>query len=127
MTESYECQAVELRVAGAFHTPAFEGSDGANRALIDSLPIAEDFVPIVGNREGQLIRTADELRAELRGQYVRPVEWHSVLGTLYESGVRRYRTLGPGNVMAGLVRRYGKTQSTKSGRIRIERVIQMGG
>lgn len=119
---SYGCQAVSLRVAGAFHTPSFEPSDQLNRALIDALPIEDEFTPIVGNHTGQIIATADDLREELRSQYVRPVEWLSALQTLCSAGVRRYVTLGPGNVMAGLVRRYGKTVPE---RIQIRRSAQL--
>ncbi len=115
-------QAVQLRVAGAFHTPSFERSDTQNRELIAALPIAEEFTPIVGNHCGQLINSPQQLREELCAQYVRPVEWLSALETLYAEGVRRYITLGPGNVMAGLVRRYGKTASK---RIQIRRVSQL--
>ncbi len=119
---AFGSQAVALRVAGAFHTPAFERSDAANRALIDALPIAAEFTPIIGNRDGQVITSAAQLRDELRAQYVRPVEWLQVLNTLHAEGVRRYLTLGPGNVMAGLVRRYGKTLPE---RIRIQRLSQL--
>ena len=115
-------QPVELRVAGAFHTSSFERSDASNRPLIDTLEIAEDFTPIVGNHMGQTIESSEQLRDELRSQYVRPVEWQSVLKTLYAAGVRRYLTLGPGNVMAGLVRRYGKTLPE---RIQIQRTSQL--
>ncbi len=115
-------QAVELRVAGAFHTPSFKRSDALNRQLIDALPISDTFTPIVGNHTGQIIETGEQLRDELRAQYVRPVEWQAALKTLYGSGVRRYLTLGPGNVMAGLVRRYGKTQPE---RIQIQRTSQI--
>ncbi len=118
----YGGQAVQLRVAGAFHTSAFEGSDRVNRALIDALPITNQFTPIVGNHSGQVISTAEQLRDELRAQYVRPVEWQAALKTLYATGVRRYLTLGPGNVMAGLVRRYGKTLPE---RIQIQRISQI--
>ncbi|MYE06592.1 MAG: ACP S-malonyltransferase [Chloroflexi bacterium] len=115
-------QPVELRVAGAFHTPSFERSDSLNRRIIEELSIADEFTPIVGNRAGQAIETPEGLREELRAQYVRPVEWQSVLKTLYARGVRRYLTLGPGNVMAGLVRRYGKTLPE---RIEIRRTSQL--
>ena len=118
----YGGQPVELRVAGAFHTPSFQQSDSLNRGFINALEIAEDFTPIVGNHGGQIIGTAEQLRDELREQYVRPVEWQSVLKTLYEHGVRRFLTLGPGNVMAGLVRRYGKTMAE---RIEIRRTSQL--
>ena len=115
-------QAVPLRVAGAFHTASFDRSDEKNRALIARLPIAEAFTPIIGNRCGQVIDSPQALREELCGQYVRPVEWLSALETLYARGVRRYITLGPGNVMAGLVRRYGKAVSE---RIQIQRISQL--
>lgn len=103
-------QTVRLRVAGAFHTEAFRESDRGNEALIEGLPIREGFTPIVGNCRGQLISTPEELREELRGQYTRPVEWMAVLETLHARGVRTYATLGPGNAMAGLVRRFGRAR-----------------
>lgn len=118
----FHCQAVSLRVAGAFHTPAFKRSDRENRNFIDTLPITEDFTPIIGNRAGQVIETPEQLREELRSQYVRPVEWLSVLNTLSANGVQRYLTLGPGNVMGGLVRRYAKTLPQ---RIQIRRASQL--
>lgn len=104
--EAAGCQTIRLRVAGAFHTPAFRESDAANESLIDQLPIADSFTPIIGNRCGQLIETPAQLRDELRGQYTRPVEWLAVLETLRDRGVRTFITLGPGNAMAGLVRRF---------------------
>lgn len=122
LAPEHDAQAVQLRVAGAFHTPWFERSDGRNRELIAALPIAEEFTPIVGNHCGQLINSPQQLRDELCAQYVRPVEWLSALETLYAEGVSRYITLGPGNVMAGLVRRYGKTVSKP---IQIRRVSQL--
>lgn len=118
----WSAQTVALRVAGAFHTPAFLPSDRSNQRLIDDLPLADDFTPIIGNHCGQLIESAPALRDELRGQYVRPVEWFSVLETLHERGVRRFLTLGPGNVMAGLVRRYAKSCPE---RITITRLSQL--
>ena len=121
LTAAYDCQPVELRVAGAFHTPSFAQSDRANRALIDALPIREPFTPIIGNHTGQFISTAEQLRDELRDQYVRPVEWQSVLHTLHSCGVRRFISLGPGNVMAGLVRRFGRSLPDP---IRIQRISQ---
>ena len=122
LAPTHGVQAVALRVAGAFHTPAFAGSDGRNHDYIENLPIAERFTPIIGNRCGQVIETDDDVRAELREQYVRPVEWLATLETLRSLGVRRFVTLGPGNVMAGLVRRFGKTSGE---RFRIERATQL--
>ena len=111
-------QPVALRVAGAFHTEAFADSDRRSERWIEQLPIAERFTPMIGNCRGQLIETPADLVAELRGQYSRPVEWLQVLETLDRLGVRRYLTLGPGNAMAGLVRRFGRAGA---GRVRVVR------
>ena len=119
--DGVEPTPVPLRVAGAFHTAAFAESDRRSERWIDALPIAERFTPLVGNCRGQLIETPAELADELRGQYSRPVEWLRVIETLDRLGVRRYLALGPGNAMAGLVRRYGRT---RPGRARVLRVAQ---
>ena len=103
-----EVEAVELRVAGAFHTPAFAQADAANASLIDDLALAEPFTPLIGNAAGQLITDAAAIRAELHNQYSRPIEWVSVLQTAYDRGVRTFVTLGPGNAMTGLVRRFAR-------------------
>jgi malonyl CoA-acyl carrier protein transacylase len=75
--------------------------------LIDALPLRDGFTPLIGNAHGQLIQTPAELRDELRGQYTRPIHWVAALQTAYDLGVRRFAVLGPGNAMAGLVRRFG--------------------
>ena len=116
--DSGEPQPVALRVAGAFHTEAFADSDRRSERWIEALPIAERFTPMIGNCRGQLIETPADLVTELRGQYSRPVEWLQVLETLDRLGVRRFLTLGPGNAMAGLVRRYGRA---RGGGVRVVR------
>ena len=103
---SREIAAVLLRVNGAFHTQLFKRSDELSQALIEALPVRDGFTPLIGNARGQLIQAPTELRAELLGQYSRPIHWVSALRTAYEEGVRRFAVMGPGNAMAGLVRRF---------------------
>ena len=102
-------RAVRLRLAGAFHSEHFRQADERSQALIDALPIAEGFTPLIGNRAGQRIDDAAGLRAELSMQYTRPVAWTAALATAYQEGVRTFAVTGPGNAMAGLVRRFGRT------------------
>ncbi|MCZ6544837.1 MAG: ACP S-malonyltransferase [Chloroflexi bacterium] len=111
--------AVVLRVNGAFHTELFRRSDELSEPLIDTLPICESFTPLIGNAAGQIISTADGLRAELSQQYTRPIRWLDALQTAYDRGVRTFVVTGPGNAMAGLVRRFGKAQRE---RLRIVRL-----
>jgi len=100
---------VVLRVNGAFHTALFQEADARSEALIAALPLRDTFTPLIGNASGQVIRTPAEMRAELSQQYTRPIRWVSALETAYDAGVRTFAVTGPGNAMAGLVRRFGKS------------------
>jgi [acyl-carrier-protein] S-malonyltransferase len=47
----------------------------------------------------------DDVRDALAASLVRPIRWTAVLGRLRELGATRYLDVGPGKVLAGLVRR----------------------
>ena len=98
-----------LGVAGGFHTAYFREADEAAEPLIAALAIGEGFTPLIGNARGQVIGDAAGVRAELAGQYSRPVEWVAALEAAYAAGVRTFVVLGPGNAMHGLVRRFSAT------------------
>ena len=102
-------KAVALRVAGAFHTDCFRESDAAAGPLIEALSLREPFTPMIGNTCGQLIESAAALRDELHGEYSRPVHWVEALQTAYDKGVRTVAVTGPGNALAGLLRRFALT------------------
>ncbi len=109
LVEAAGGRAVRLRLAGAFHSEQFRTADEASEPLIAALPLAQAFTPLIGNARGQLIHDADGLRDELRLQFVRPVEWTAALSTAYAHGVRTFLVTGPGNAMAGLLRRFAHT------------------
>ena len=101
-------RGVRLRLAGAFHSKAFRLADERSQPLIDALPIEPAFTPLIGNRAGQVVRDAEAVREELSMQYTRPVAWTDALATAYREGVRTFMVAGPGNAMAGLIRRFGR-------------------
>lgn len=112
---------VVLRVAGAFHTEAFRRADEMTEPMLGELPVAERFIPLIGNARGQLIRDAVGVREELSMQYTRPIEWVAAMETAYAEGVRTFVVMGPGNAMNGLVRRFGRTVEDRLTTIRLNR------
>jgi malonyl CoA-acyl carrier protein transacylase len=112
-------RGLRLRLAGAFHSEAFRWADEESEALIAALPIAERFTPLIGNRAGQLIGDAAAVRDELSMQFTRPVAWSEALTTAYAEGVRTFIVTGPGNPMAGLIRRFGKTTEERLQTVRL--------
>jgi len=57
------------------------------------------------NATAQSVQEPDELRAELATQLYSPVRWIETLQRLAELGCDRFLEVGPGQVLAGLVRR----------------------
>jgi [acyl-carrier-protein] S-malonyltransferase len=62
-------------------------------------------MPIVANITGQLLETADQVRAELVDHLLRPVEWSRSVLEMIRQGSTTFIEIGPGQVLSGLIRR----------------------
>jgi len=97
--------AVAMKVAGAFHSPlmqpAAEGLEMAMRQVAFAVP----RVPVIANTTAKPYRQAEELSPALLSQVVSPVRWQQSMEHLLAEGVERFYEIGPGRVLAGLMRR----------------------
>src|SRR3954449_11147348 len=96
-------RAKKLAVAGAFHTEAMEPGVGAFRAELDEIDFQAPLAPVVSSTTAEFFDP--DARDALASSLVSPIRWTAVLDRLSELGVRRYLDVGPGKVLAGLVRR----------------------
>jgi [acyl-carrier-protein] S-malonyltransferase len=96
-------RAKKLAVAGAFHTEAMAVGVDAFRAELDDVEFREPRAPVVSSTTADFF--GEDLRDALAASLVSPIRWTAVLARLRELGVRRYLDVGPGKVLAGLVRR----------------------
>jgi [acyl-carrier-protein] S-malonyltransferase len=110
--ERFEGMVVELRVAGAFHTPLMHGAEMEARKLVDALPLRALERKVIGNEQGAVIEEPEQLRAELRDQFLRPVMWQKSVETVLGLGVRRFYVTGPGSAAFGLLRRVAQHHKT---------------
>ena len=118
--------AVSLNVAGAFHS---EIMAPAAEKLADALAAAEfrtPKVPVVANVDGRPYATADEIPAKLLAQLTSAVRWRQSMEFVLAEGVRRYYEIGPGKVLAGLMRRIDRKTEFKSlnSRPAVEEMVQ---
>src|SRR5204863_7166885 len=70
-----------------------------------ALPAADPRVPVVANVDGEPKRDAASAIDALVAQVSAPVRWEAVVRRLASEGVTTYVEVGPGTVLAGLVRR----------------------
>ena len=95
-------RAILLDVAGAFHSPAMAPAVEPFRDLVDTVEISTPRVPVISCASARPIA---DVRSELAQGIVSPVRWRPTMLALFERGAREFVDLGPGKVLAGLVRR----------------------
>ncbi len=96
-------RAKKLAVAGAFHTGAMASGVDPFRAALDEIDFQEPETPVISSTSAEPF--GDGVRDALAASLTSPIRWTAVLGRLRELGVTRYVDVGPGKVLAGLVRR----------------------
>ena len=96
-------RAKKLAVAGAFHTEAMSSGVDAFRAELDEIEFRSPESPVVSSTSADFFR--EDVRDSLAASLVSPIRWTAVLAKLSDLGVTRYLDVGPGKVLAGLVRR----------------------
>lgn len=101
-------RATLLNVAGAYHSRLM---NSAYQQLGQPLMEAELRVPrfaVMSNVSGSVVETLPEIRTALQDQVTGTVRWTDCLERLFERGCNFFIELGPGEVLAGLLRRTRK-------------------
>jgi [acyl-carrier-protein] S-malonyltransferase len=73
--------------------------------IIATLSFAEPSVPIIGNTTAQPLTTAESIKEELLRQLCNCVQWQRSVEYMVSNGVSTFIELGPGKVLAGLIKR----------------------
>ena len=102
-------KAVELTVAGAFHSRLMEPAYQRLRAVLEETPIAMPRITVVSNVDALPAESPDGIRKSLADQVTGSVCWTSSIEYMIDHlGITRFLELGPGGIIAGLVGRIRK-------------------
>ena len=96
-------RAKKLAVAGAFHTEEMASGVEPFRAALEEIEFRAPEATVVSSTSAEPF--GEDLRDALAASLTSPIRWTAVLARLRELGVKRYLDVGPGKVLAGLVRR----------------------
>jgi [acyl-carrier-protein] S-malonyltransferase len=69
-------------------------------------------VPVYQNVHGQIATSVEQMRELLVEQLYSPVRWTTCVGSLLDAGAEQFVECGPGNVLAGLVKRISRATPT---------------
>jgi [acyl-carrier-protein] S-malonyltransferase len=98
-------RAIRLNVSGAFHSPLMEGAQAALRGALASARFARAAIPVVSNVTAGAASDPAEIAGLLERQLTSPVKWRQSVEFMAAEGVGSFVEVGPGNVLAGLVKR----------------------
>ncbi len=106
-------KTVMLPVSGAFHSPLLEESAAEFSDYLDRFQFHEPRFAVIPNLSGKPARNAAELREQLRRQLTNPVRWTDTIVSAQTMGCTYFYEVGPGQVLAGLVRRINRDLTVK--------------
>jgi len=98
-------KAIPLVVGGAFHSGLMSPAQEGLNAMIDSLNFHDPLVPLVGNVTAKSLKTADEVKEELRLQLTSCVQWNNTVKFMLAEGITEFYEIGHGKVLSGMVKR----------------------
>ena len=101
-------RTIPLQVSGAFHTLLMQPAVDGMAEIIATLSFGDPVVPIIGNTTAQPLTTAEAVKEELLTQLCNCVQWQRSVEYMVNDGVSTFIELGPGKVLAGLIKRIDK-------------------
>src|SRR5438477_1756267 len=101
-------RATMLNVAGAYHSRLMESAYEKLGAALLEVQMQPPQFPVISNVTGREVRTLPEIRQTLQHQVTGTVRWLDCLERLVNLGCAVFIELGPGSVLAGLLKRTRK-------------------
>ncbi|PYL11834.1 MAG: [acyl-carrier-protein] S-malonyltransferase [Verrucomicrobia bacterium] len=98
-------RAMMLNVAGAYHSRLMESAYVKLEEVLAGIPIQSPRFPVISNVTGEEVKTPEQIQQTLRDQVTGTVRWTDCMQRLIDLDCDFFIELGPGNVLAGLLKR----------------------
>jgi [acyl-carrier-protein] S-malonyltransferase len=105
-------RVMPLAVSGAFHSPVMAPAAAPLAEAIDHAGLRDAQIPVIANRTATPLVAAADLREELALQITAPVQWTRTITYLTDQGISVFVEIGPGQVLAGMVKRIAPGATT---------------
>jgi len=101
-------KAIPLKVSAPFHCALMAPAARALATELDKVAIAPLAFPVVANVDAKPNASADRVKELLVRQVDGAVRWEETIRVMAAEGVTHILEIGPGKVLAGLIRRIAK-------------------
>ena len=107
-------RAIPLAVSAPFHCPLMKPAGDRLAPELRALHSHDPAFPVVANVDAEPKRTAADAIEALVRQVSSPVRWEDVVRRLIADGARTFVELGPGAVLAGLIKKIDRSVTVVS-------------
>src|SRR5437879_9867052 len=97
-------RATMLNVAGAYHSRLMESAYEKLGVVLLQVQMQPPRFPVISNVTGEEVKTPEEIRQTLQDQITSTVRWTDCMERLLDLGCDFFIELGPGGVLAGLLK-----------------------
>jgi [acyl-carrier-protein] S-malonyltransferase len=101
-------RALTLPVSAPFHCSLMVPAGERLKGVLDGVTVRPLTVPVVSNVEATPSSDAERVKKLLVAQVSAPVRWEESIQKMVELGTERFIEIGPGKVLAGLIKRIAK-------------------
>lgn len=102
-------RVIPLAVSAPFHCALMRPAEERLAPELRAVAASDPRIPVVANVDAEPKRTAADAIEALIAQVSAPVRWEDVVRRLIAEGVTKFVELGPGTVLAGLIRKVDRT------------------
>jgi [acyl-carrier-protein] S-malonyltransferase len=107
-------RAMRLNVSGAFHSPLMDVAEAGLAERLEGVRLDPPAFPVVSNVTAAPVREPAEAKRLLVEQLTAPVRWTESMRRMRAEGLQRFLELGPGSVLAGLMKRIDRDAEVRS-------------
>jgi len=107
-------RVIPLAVSAPFHCALMQPAEDRLAPELRALPSQAPRIPVVANVDAEPKRDAASSIEALVRQVSSPVRWEDVVRRLIAEGVTTFVELGPGSVLAGLIRKIDRNVAVMS-------------
>ncbi|GHO87728.1 ACP S-malonyltransferase [Dictyobacter formicarum] len=98
-------RVIRLSVSGAFHSPVMQPAAARLADSIAATQIQNASYPIISNITALPTTNTSDIRSELSQQIAESVQWTRTIEYLAAQGVTTFFEIGPGQALAGMIKR----------------------
>ena len=101
-------RALPLAVSGPFHSSLMKPAGEKLKTEAEKYDFREGTAKLVANTTAEIISSPEEIKKEIYAQSFGPVKWVDTVNRLKENSVDTIYEIGPGKVLAGLIKKIDK-------------------